>query len=73
MSLKNQQNKGCGCANIPISLIILILGGGYWLFTQKENLGLTNVFPNSQAIKIPYLTANPTPSYSPTPSLSPTK
>lgn len=34
---KEQQNGGCGCANIPISLILLILGGAYWWFVHLGN------------------------------------
>lgn len=42
MSEQNK-NKGCGCANVPISVIILFLGGGFWWF--KRN-GLPDIDPN---------------------------
>ncbi len=74
MSPQDKKPKGCGCSNIPISLIILILGGGYWLFTQKDNLGIGNILPNGQQINIPFLTSKPTtsPTASPTLTTSPT-
>lgn len=28
------KNRGCGCGNIPISLILLIIGGGFWGFKK---------------------------------------
>ena len=68
MSSQDKKPKGCGCSNIPISLIILILGGGYWLFTQRDNLGLSRILPNNKQINIPFLTSKPT--ASPTPSLT---
>ncbi|MDJ0615417.1 MAG: family 10 glycosylhydrolase [Calothrix sp. MO_192.B10] len=72
MSRQDKKPNGCGCANIPISLIILILGGGYWLFTQRSNLGLSNILPNNQQINIPFLTSKPTPAPASTPTPTPT-
>ena len=38
MSQPNRkQGGGCGCANIPISLILLVIGAGYW-WLQKNGL-----------------------------------
>ena len=34
MSEQNNK-KGCGCANIPLSVIILFVGGGFWWFKTK--------------------------------------
>ncbi|MDJ0674549.1 MAG: family 10 glycosylhydrolase [Calothrix sp. MO_167.B42] len=70
MSHQNKERKGCGCGNIPISLVILILGGGYWLFTQRNNLGLSNILPNNQQLNIPFLTSKPTTSATPVPTLT---
>ena len=30
----NNKPSGCGCANIPISLILILLGGSYWGFNK---------------------------------------
>jgi uncharacterized lipoprotein YddW (UPF0748 family) len=30
----SSKKQGCGCANIPISVILIFLGGSYWLFTK---------------------------------------
>ncbi len=52
MSQQNK-NKGCGCANIPISVILLFLGGGFWWF---KNNGLPDIDLNqinSLLAKIP--------------------
>ena len=36
MGKKEQsKNKGCGCSNIPISVILLFLGGGFWWLRQN--------------------------------------
>ena len=70
MSHQNKEPKGCGCGSIPISLVILILGGGYWLFTQRNNLGLSNILPNNQQLNIPFLTSKPTTSATPVPTLA---
>lgn len=71
MSPQKKKPNGCGCANIPFSIIIAILGGGYWWFSQKGNLDISKFLPQLQQITIPIL--NPTPiASSPTPSLSST-
>jgi uncharacterized lipoprotein YddW (UPF0748 family) len=31
-----KENNGCGCSSIPISFIIILLGIGYWGFTQFD-------------------------------------
>ena len=43
MSKNQKQPTGCGCANIPISVILLAIGGGYWWFTHQGNLYLTKI------------------------------
>ena len=35
MSHQKKKPSGCGCSNIPISLIIFCLGGCYWWFSQN--------------------------------------
>jgi uncharacterized lipoprotein YddW (UPF0748 family) len=64
--------SGCGCANIPVSLIIVILGGGYWWFIHLGNINniikllpsnISQLLPNNQQTTVP--TLSPTPSVSP--------
>ncbi len=31
-----KENDGCGCASVPISLILVVLGVGYWGFTHLD-------------------------------------
>ena len=70
MSKKKKEPSGCGCANIPISVILLILGGGYWWFSQQENLDISKFIPENLPIAIPGLNQTPTtPPITPTPSL----
>ena len=53
---KNKQEpSGCGCANIPISLILLFLGASYWLFSQRNNLDISRFVPDNLPISIPGL------------------
>jgi len=59
MSQPKKEPHGCGCANIPFSLIIVIFGGGYWWFSQKGNSDISKFLPQSQQLTIPIL--NPTP------------
>jgi uncharacterized lipoprotein YddW (UPF0748 family) len=68
MSNQKQKPNGCGCANIPVSVILLIIGGGYWFFSQKGYLLISKFLPNNQQITIPIANSNPinTPIFSPT-------
>ena len=50
--------SGCGCSSVPISLIIVILGGGYWWFIHLGHLNISRFLPNNQQ------KTNPTPSAS---------
>jgi uncharacterized lipoprotein YddW (UPF0748 family) len=36
--MSRKKENGCGCAQIPISFILLILGGGYWWFIHLGHL-----------------------------------
>ncbi|MBE9212120.1 family 10 glycosylhydrolase [Plectonema cf. radiosum LEGE 06105] len=67
---KQQQPNGCGCLNIPVSVILLLLGGGYWLFTQRDNLGIIELLSSNQQLNIPLISATPT--ASPTSTFIPT-
>ncbi|WP_016949177.1 family 10 glycosylhydrolase [Anabaena sp. PCC 7108] len=75
MSNRKKEPSGCGCANIPLSVIIFILAGGYWLFTQKDNLVITNLLSQAQQITSPIFnfTPNITPTSQTTPQVTPTK
>jgi uncharacterized lipoprotein YddW (UPF0748 family) len=67
MSQQNKKPNGCGCLNIPISVIVIILGGAYWLFTQKESLGINKLLPTNLLANIPILNSPPTALPTPTP------
>lgn len=67
MSEQNQ-NKGCGCANIPISLILLLIGGSFWGFRKYglPDIDINQI--NSLLAKIPGVEiAIPVPEPSPPP------
>jgi len=49
----NKENSGCGCANIPISLILLMLGLGYWGFTKIDQASIGKLLPQPIAQLIP--------------------
>ncbi|MBZ8179818.1 family 10 glycosylhydrolase [Oscillatoria salina] len=78
MSNQKKKPSGCGCANIPISLILVVLGGGYWWFSQYGIPNISQLFSKVQQISLPISTptpiastkpnSNPTPSASPSPS-----
>ena len=67
-----KENDGCGCASVPISLIIVLLGVGYWGFRHLDiskflaidNLGISKILPinqqNNQQPTPPNLTSTPT-------------
>ncbi|XHR85210.1 MAG: family 10 glycosylhydrolase [Gloeotrichia echinulata GP01] len=66
MSPQNKKPSGCGCANIPFSLILLIFGGGYWWFSQPGNLDISKFLPKNLPITIPVVNPSPTPTLIPT-------
>ncbi len=43
-----KENDGCGCASVPISLIIVLLGVGYWGFRHLDDLDISQFLPNNQ-------------------------
>jgi hypothetical protein len=57
--MKPNQNSGCGCLKIPLSVIIAILGGSYWWLIYQGNLQKIAQFfpavrlPNSVAVLLP--------------------
>jgi len=76
---KNKKPSGCGCANIPISVILLVLGGGYWWLNHQGGFAaISQLLPENLPIAIPGLNSTPAevepstptePSVSTTPSL----
>jgi len=77
--MSQSKNKGCGCGNIPISLILLLLGGGFWA-VRKYGLPDINVSQiNSVLAKVPGIEIQipveeppvPTAPPTPTPTLPP--
>lgn len=72
MPQKKKEANGCGCLNIPFSVIIAVLGGGYWWFSQKGNLDISKFLPKNERITTPIVTPAPTASKIPIPTVSPT-
>lgn len=72
---EQNKNKGCGCANIPISVILLFIGGGFWWFRKN---GLPDIDVNQinsllakipgVEIAIPVTQSPPTPVTPPSPT-----
>lgn len=64
MPSQKKKPSGCGCSNIPISIILIILGGGYWWFSQRGYLEISKFLDNSRKINIhifnPAITSSPT-------------
>ncbi|MGK7924072.1 MAG: family 10 glycosylhydrolase [Spirulina sp.] len=52
---KKQKGCGCGCGSIPLSVMILFFAGGYWLFTQRENVDIARFLPSELKEKISFL------------------
>ncbi|AFZ57556.1 family 10 glycosylhydrolase [Anabaena cylindrica FACHB-243] len=79
MSKNKQEPSGCGCANIPISVIVIFLGGCYWLFTQRNNIDVSKFVSQGQQIttsifnSTPTITATSTPIIAPIPKANSTK
>jgi len=48
-----KENNGCGCGSIPFSLIIVLLGGGYWGFTNLDKLGISKFLNDNQILTTP--------------------
>ena len=54
-----KENDGCGCASVPISLILVLLGVGYWGFTHLDRLNISKFLPNNEQPSPPNLTPAP--------------
>ncbi|MEJ1933493.1 glycoside hydrolase family 10 protein, partial [Nostoc sp. NIES-2111] len=70
MTRKKKEPSGCGCLNIPLSVIIVVLGGGYWWFSQKGFSEISKFLPQNERITTAISPPTPTPSATPTSSLS---
>jgi uncharacterized lipoprotein YddW (UPF0748 family) len=45
--MATKKNSGCGCGRIPLSLILLVLGGSYWWLIYLGNIQqITKLFPS---------------------------
>jgi uncharacterized lipoprotein YddW (UPF0748 family) len=67
MSRSKKESSGFGCASIPFSVIFMILGGGYWLFTQRHQIEISRFLPDHLQGNIPFLNSSPPEKLSPTP------
>lgn len=58
-----KENSGCGCANIPISVILIFLGLGYWGWTKIDASQWVKLLPPAIAQFVPQAQplVNPTP------------
>ncbi|MDB9520061.1 family 10 glycosylhydrolase [Roseofilum reptotaenium CS-1145] len=69
MSKSQEKPKGCEYSSIPLSVIILCLGLGYGLFTQRHRLPLDQLLPHIKtaiaALNLPIGETTPEPSISP--------
>ena len=62
-----KESNGCGCSSIPISLIVVLLGAGYWCFTHLDGLTISKLLstvkpsttPTTQQPTTPILTPAP--------------
>lgn len=76
MSRKEKKPSGCGCANIPISVILIFLGGGYWWFSNNGIADISNLITKIQqkiisSAPIPNSIPTPTPTLPSSPTTSP--
>ena len=51
--MTSEKNKGCGCSRLPLSVILAILGGGYWWLIHQGNISKVSKF-------LPSLPSRPT-------------
>jgi uncharacterized lipoprotein YddW (UPF0748 family) len=63
-----KENDGCGCASIPISLIIVLLGVGYWGFTNLDKLNISQFLPDTISKLLPTNQQQTSPNVTPAPA-----
>ena len=44
--MTKEKNKGCGCSHIPLSLVLAILGGSYWLSSRVNIQQFSQFLPH---------------------------
>ncbi|WP_204104924.1 MULTISPECIES: family 10 glycosylhydrolase [Spirulina sp. CCY15215] len=71
MSESKKKQSGCGCSSIPFSAIILFMGLGYLLFSQRDRLDIGRFIPSQLQAKIPFLNASTPEEVISSPTLSP--
>jgi uncharacterized lipoprotein YddW (UPF0748 family) len=42
-----KEKAGCGCTSVPISLVIVLIGAGYWGFTHLDQLNIGKLIPDN--------------------------
>ena len=62
-----KENTGCGCGSIPFSLIIVLLGIGYWGFTHLDKLNISQFLPDTISQFLPNNQQPITPNLTPVP------
>ena len=63
-----KENSGCGCANIPISLIVVLLGIGYWGLANLDKLHIGKLLPENISKLLPNNQQKTTPNFTPAPT-----
>jgi Glycosyl hydrolase-like 10 len=54
--MTTKKPQGCGCSSIPFSLILAILGGGYWWLIYQGNFSkISKFFPNLPLANLPLI------------------
>jgi uncharacterized lipoprotein YddW (UPF0748 family) len=53
--MSSKKESGFGCGSIPISVILAILGGGYWWFIHLGNFNINKFLPSNQQTNTPTL------------------
>ncbi len=66
-----KENSGCGCANIPISVILIFLGLGYWGWTKIDPAQWVKFLPPAIAQFVPQAQPTVNPAPLPSPSVQP--
>ncbi|MBE9205733.1 family 10 glycosylhydrolase [Nostoc sp. LEGE 06077] len=60
MPHQKKERSGCGCLNIPLSVILAVVGGGYWWFSQPGNLDMiSKILSKNERINIPIFNSTP--------------
>jgi uncharacterized lipoprotein YddW (UPF0748 family) len=63
-----KENPGCGCANIPFSFILVLLGLGYWGFKNLDKLDIGKLIPEQLDRFLPKPQQQKIPNFPPDPA-----